>query len=85
MVSLFSLDGRRDISLKKSPKTRTNYGRARLAFAPRAFLQFFHRDVPPLTLVDAVVLRHALRMGQAGSEQNFVLVVCSSEIDLPEF
>ena len=44
--SLFSRGGRRDISLKKSPKTRTNLGRARLTYAPRAFLQFFHRDAP---------------------------------------
>ena len=64
------------------------------------FYNFSIETLPPLTLfdlvvlrhalrvevlVDAVVLRHALRIGQAGSEQNFVLAVWSSGIDLPEF
>jgi hypothetical protein len=31
---------------EKNSEKRTNFGRARLAFAPRAFLQFFHRDAP---------------------------------------
>ncbi len=78
------MDGQRDISLKKSTKTRTNFGRARLAFAPRAFLQFSHRDVPPLTLVDVVV--EGTRCGaQAGSEQNFGLALRASQSNLPEF
>ena len=45
------------------------------------------RDIslPPLTLVDVVVLRRVRRKGQAGSEQNFVCVLRASKSDLPEF
>jgi hypothetical protein len=49
------------------------------------FYNFSIDTIPPLTLVDLVVLSHALRMGQAWSEQNFVIVARASEIDLPEF
>jgi hypothetical protein len=51
--------------------------------APR--YSFSSDTLPPLTLVDLVVLGHALRIEQAGTEQNFVIAVWSSEIDLPEF
>jgi hypothetical protein len=51
--------------------------------APRCI--FSSDTLPPLTLFRMVVLSHALRIEQAGSEQNFVLAVCASEIDLPEF
>ena len=82
--ALFTVDGQRDISLKKSTKTRTNFGRAGLAFAPRAFLRFFHRDVPPLTLFD-VVVEGTPCGAQAGSEQNFVSALRASQSNLPEF
>ena len=49
------------------------------------FYNFSIETLPPLTLGDVVVLSHALRIEQAGTEQNFVFAVCSSVSDLPEF
>jgi hypothetical protein len=59
-VSLFTLDGRRDMSLKKPPRTCES-GSSHLCLVGRTWLQFSIDTLPPLTLVDVVVLSHALR------------------------
>jgi hypothetical protein len=60
MVSLFTLDGRRDISLQKiSANTRLGFVKVQIRVAAPRY-NFFIDTLTPLTLFDVVVLRHAV-------------------------
>jgi hypothetical protein len=64
MVSLFTLDGRRDMSLQKiSANTRLDCVEIFRWFAAPRY-DFFIDTLTPLTLFDVVVLRHARRAGR---------------------